>query len=47
MKDGSYARYGCMHEIFEDCILDIDLAINKAEELGYKRFILMGHRFLH
>lgn len=24
MKDGSYARYGCMYEIFEDCILDID-----------------------
>lgn len=45
MKDGSYARYGCMYEIFEDCILDIDLAINKAKELGYKRFILMGHSY--
>lgn len=45
MKDGSYARYGCMYEIFEDCILDIDLAIHKAKELGYKRFILMGHSY--
>ncbi len=45
MKDGSYARYGCMYEIFEDCILDIDLAIDKAEKLGYKRFILMGHSY--
>ncbi len=45
MKDGSYARYGCMYEIFEDCILDIDLAIHKAKELGYKRFILIGHSY--
>ena len=42
MRDGSYKRYGCMYEIFEDCLLDIDLAIKKAKELGYKRFILMG-----
>ncbi len=45
MKDGSYLRYGCMYEIFEDCILDIDLAINEAKKLGYKRFILMGHSY--
>ena len=45
MKDGSYKRYGCMYEIFEDCIIDIDLAIEKAKELGYKRFILMGHSY--
>ena len=45
MKDDSYTRCGCMYEIFEDCILDIDLAINKAKELGYKRFILMGHSY--
>lgn len=45
MKDGSYKRCGCMYEIFEDCVLDIDLAINKARELGYKRFILMGHSY--
>lgn len=45
MKDGTYKRYGCMYEIFEDCIYDIDLALNKAKELGYKRFILMGHSY--
>ncbi len=45
MKDGSFARYGCMYETFEDCIYDIDLAISKAKELGYKRFILMGHSY--
>lgn len=45
MKDGSYKRCGCMYEIFEDCIIDIDLALKKAKELGYKRFILMGHSY--
>ena len=45
MKDGSYRRCGCMYEIFEDCIIDIDLAIEKAKEIGYKRFILMGHSY--
>lgn len=45
MKDGSYKRYGCMYEIFEDAIYDIDLAINKAIEFGYKRFILIGHSY--
>ena len=37
MKDNSYIRCGCMYEIFEDCVLDIDLAIDKAKELGYKK----------
>ena len=45
MKDGSYTRCGCMYEIFEDCILDIDLAIDTAKELGYKKIILMGHSY--
>lgn len=45
VKDGSFKRLGCMYEIFEDSIYDIDLAINKAKELGYKRFILMGHSY--
>lgn len=45
MKDGSYKRYGCMYEIFEDCIIDIDLAIQKAKDFGYKRIILMGHSY--
>lgn len=45
MKDGSFKRCGCMYEIFEECIYDIDLAINKARELGYKRIILLGHSY--
>ena len=45
MKDGSYKRCGCMYEIFEESIYDIDLAINKAKELGYKRFVLLGHSY--
>lgn len=45
MKNGTYTRCGCMYEIFEDCVIDIDLAITKAKELGYKRFILMGHSY--
>lgn len=45
MKDGTYERYGCMYEIFEDCVYDIDLAISEAKQLGYKRFILMGHSY--
>lgn len=45
MQDGSFKRYGCMYEIFEDCIYDIDLAINKAKELGYKRIVLLGHSY--
>lgn len=27
MKDGTYKRWGCTYEIFEDCIFHIDLAI--------------------
>ncbi len=45
MKDGAFKRCGCMYEIFEDSIYDIDLAINKAQELGYKRLILIGHSY--
>lgn len=45
MKNGGFRRCGCMYELFEDTILDIDLAISRANELGYKRIILMGHSF--
>ena len=34
-----------MYEIFEDCIYDIDLAIETAKEKGYKRIILLGHSY--
>lgn len=43
MKDGSIKRYGCMYEIFEECVYDIDLAIETAKSRGYKRIILLGH----
>ena len=45
MKDGSFKRCGCMYEIFEDCIYDIDLAIQTAKNKGYKKIILLGHSY--
>lgn len=45
MKDGSFKRCGCRYEIFEDSILDIDLAIQTAKDKGYKRIILLGHSY--
>lgn len=45
MKDGSFKRCGCMYETFEDCIYDIDLAIQTAKDKGYKRIILLGHSY--
>ncbi len=45
MKDGTFKRCGCMYELFEDCIYDIDLALQKAQKLGYKRLILLGHSY--
>lgn len=44
-NDGTYVRCGCMYEIFEDSIFDIELAIHKAKELGYKKIFLMGHSY--
>ncbi len=45
MKDETTKRYGCMYEIFEESIYDIDLAIAEAKKLGYKKIILMGHSY--
>ena len=45
MKDGSFKRCGCMYEIFEDSIYDVDLAIKVAKDRGYKRIILLGHSY--
>ena len=45
MNDGTFKRCGCMYEIFEDSIYDIDLAINVAKDRGYKRLILLGHSY--
>lgn len=44
-KDGKLKRIGCMYEIFEDCIYDIDLAIKIAKSKGYKRIVLLGHSY--
>lgn len=45
MKDGLFKRCGCMYEIFEDSLYDTDLAISKAQELGYQKIILLGHSY--
>lgn len=45
MKNAPTKRYGCMYELFEDCIYDIDLAIETAKSKGYKRIILLGHSY--
>ena len=45
MKDAPTKRYGCMYEIFEECLYDIDLAIETAKRKGYQRFILLGHSY--
>lgn len=45
MKDGSFKRYGCMYEIFEECLDDIDLALTIAINKGYKRIFLLGHSY--
>lgn len=44
-EDGTYKRCGCMYEIFEESIYDIDLALKLAKQKGYKRIILMGHSY--
>lgn len=44
-KDGTFKRCGCMYEIFEDSIYDIDLGLSLAKEKGYKRVILLGHSY--
>ncbi|MFH1522693.1 MAG: alpha/beta fold hydrolase [Patescibacteria group bacterium] len=36
-------RIGAFYEKFEECIYDIDLWIDEAKKLGYKKIILMGH----
>lgn len=43
--NGEYITLGTTFEIFEDCLLDIDMWLRKTYELGYKRIILAGHSF--
>lgn len=42
-KDKNLKRVGATFEIFEESLYDVDLWVNKAYELGYKKIILMGH----
>lgn len=44
-EDGSIYRCGTRYEIFEDSICDIDAAIDKVVDLGYKKVILLGHSY--
>ena len=41
-RENSILR-GTSYDIFEECVYDIDLAINEARRLGYKKIILLGH----
>ena len=34
---------GATYENFEDCVPDIDAAIDRMKEAGYARFVLVGH----
>lgn len=44
-KNGDAVTIGTAYEIFEECLLDIDMWIRKAYKLGYRRIILAGHSF--
>lgn len=44
-RNGDSVTIGTTYEIFEDCIMDIDVWLNKAFELGYKRVVLAGHSY--
>ena len=40
-----FKTYGTAFEIFEDCLFDISLWVNKAKEFGYQKIILLGHSY--
>ncbi len=42
-KDNDSKRIGATFEIFEESFYDVDLWVKKAEQLGYKKIVLMGH----
>ena len=42
-RDGEYIRCGTNFEIFEECVIDLELAVETAKNFGYKRIILLGH----
>jgi alpha-beta hydrolase superfamily lysophospholipase len=41
--DGERKRYGTAYEIFDECLLDVDLFVDTVLELGYKKLVLLGH----
>ena len=45
MIDGTKKQYGCVNEILEEAPRDIDLGIDTARELGYRRILLLGHSY--
>jgi pimeloyl-ACP methyl ester carboxylesterase len=43
-RAGNLAKFGgSAYEVLEDCIADIDGALDYLSEQGYRRFILIGH----
>lgn len=42
-KDNNLKRVGSTFEIFEESLYDVELWVNKAKKLGYKKIILLGH----
>lgn len=42
-KNGKTIRVGAMYERFTDCVFDIEAWVNKVNEFGYKKIILLGH----
>ena len=44
-SDGSsvYERIGATYERFEACVDDIESWLTQARELGYKKFVILGH----
>ena len=42
-KEGEFVRCGTNFEIFEESVMDLELALETARELGYKRLLLLGH----
>ncbi|NCN82716.1 MAG: alpha/beta hydrolase [Candidatus Pacebacteria bacterium] len=44
-SDGGHKseRHGAVYERFEGCVPDIEAWLDKGRELGYKRFVIVGH----
>lgn len=42
-KNDEVKRIGTTYEIFKECLYDIDLFVEVALKLGYKKIVLLGH----